>query len=375
MSKPFKFRYVNELAGVFVLLVLALFVIGVFMVGRVQGWYETYETVIITFPAEGSSGLRTGAEVQMLGTLVGKVERITLSEAGGEMQAQLSVRSDFFRNVRQDSRAIIRKKFVITGDAFVEVTKGEGESFPEQNQYRLPCEIGRELVASIQEFVDDVRESDLIDTLRRSSLDVRDSLLEALELTRKFLSEYTDLAMELRDPDARLQQILARLDRIGAKLERGESTTGLLLTDRELGERFSRISVTAEEVLVDARSVLHKLDETTQQLVESEVIMETLGLLHSVLLDIKAASVRLPDLTSSIKGEVEDMPGLILQIKNDLRQAEELMAAIKRHWLIRGYVPEDQLPASIPPAAVEPWGDRGVREQGKRGGAKEGERE
>jgi len=375
VSKPFKFRYVNELAGVFVLLVLALFVIGVFMVGRVQGWYETYETVIITFPAEGSSGLRTGAEVQMLGTLVGKVERITLSEAGGEMQAQLSVRSDFFRNVRQDSRAIIRKKFVITGDAFVEVTKGEGESFPEQNQYRLPCEIGRELVASIQEFVDDVRESDLIDTLRRSSLDVRDSLLEALELTRKFLSEYTDLAMELRDPDARLQQILARLDRIGAKLERGESTTGLLLTDRELGERFSRISVTAEEVLVDARSVLHKLDETTQQLVESEVIMETLGLLHSVLLDIKAASVRLPDLTSSIKGEVEDMPGLILQIKNDLRQAEELMAAIKRHWLIRGYVPEDQLPASIPPAAVEPWGDRGVREQGKRGGAKEGERE
>jgi len=80
VSKPFKFRYVNELTGVFVIVIVALLVVGVLFAGRAQRWFEPVYELRIVFPPEGTFGLQKGAEINILGTPVGTVDRIEVTE-------------------------------------------------------------------------------------------------------------------------------------------------------------------------------------------------------------------------------------------------------------------------------------------------------
>ena len=73
MNKPFKFRYVNEIVGVFVLVVVAALIVGIILAGRAQEWFVPVHHLVLDFPEEGSLGLQKGAEVQILGTPVGVV--------------------------------------------------------------------------------------------------------------------------------------------------------------------------------------------------------------------------------------------------------------------------------------------------------------
>ena len=67
MAKPLKFRYVHEIAGSFVLLVLILGIAAFIMTWRAQGWLErTYEITLVC-PEEGSLGLTEGSTIEMPG--------------------------------------------------------------------------------------------------------------------------------------------------------------------------------------------------------------------------------------------------------------------------------------------------------------------
>ena len=50
MAPPFKFRYVNEIAGFFVLVVVLLFAAGIVLAGRAQGWFEKEHSVSFFLP-------------------------------------------------------------------------------------------------------------------------------------------------------------------------------------------------------------------------------------------------------------------------------------------------------------------------------------
>ena len=75
MDQPFKFRFVNEITGVFVLLCAAAMIVGVFLAGRAQGLFEPKLTLRTLLSAkEGSFGLREGTEVRILDTAAGTVK-------------------------------------------------------------------------------------------------------------------------------------------------------------------------------------------------------------------------------------------------------------------------------------------------------------
>ena len=42
------------------------------------------------------------------------------------MEAEANIRRDFFRFVRADSSAVVKKKFGVAGDSFFEITRGHG---------------------------------------------------------------------------------------------------------------------------------------------------------------------------------------------------------------------------------------------------------
>lgn len=125
MGQPFKFRFVNEITGIFVLLCVAAMVAGIFLAGRAQGLFEPKLTLRTLLTAkEGSYGLREGTEVQILDTTAGTVKSV-LPTASGQIEAVFVVKGSFRSFIRTSSKAIVKKKFVVAGDAYVVIMAGD----------------------------------------------------------------------------------------------------------------------------------------------------------------------------------------------------------------------------------------------------------
>ncbi|NQV33559.1 MAG: MCE family protein, partial [Phycisphaeraceae bacterium] len=173
MNEPFKFRYVNELTGTFVIATVTLLLIGVMGAGRVQRWFEPVHELRINFPAEGTFGLQKGAEINILGTAVGTVDRIEVAE-NNQLQAVLKIRGDFVQFIRTDSSAIIKRRFGVAGDAFVDIIVGQGNPIDMTSPPTLECHKDTELLEIVQEVVEQVQQA----------------TLPAIEELRKTLTEY-----------------------------------------------------------------------------------------------------------------------------------------------------------------------------------------
>ena len=120
-EEPFKIRRVNEITGIFVLVIIAVLVATVLWMGHSQRWFRSRVTLRITLPEAGAAGIRQCSEVYFLGTLVGSVSYVEV-EPTGRMTAEANIRRDFFRFVRADSSAVVKKTFGVAGDSFFEIT-------------------------------------------------------------------------------------------------------------------------------------------------------------------------------------------------------------------------------------------------------------
>ena len=94
MAKPFKFRYVNQIVGTFVLLVGLVLLAGILVAGRTQHWFEKRKLIGLDFPSEGVMELQEGADVMLLGAKIGSVRTIEVAPDGG-MSGTISVRLPF----------------------------------------------------------------------------------------------------------------------------------------------------------------------------------------------------------------------------------------------------------------------------------------
>src|SRR3954467_6748318 len=127
MQSHFKFRHVNEWVGLFVLGVAALVLTGIFFSSHSQRWFGRKFTLDVLLPQAGTSGLRRGDEVFILGVSAGLVQDVIVQD-DGRVKAHVKIRRDFERFVRADSTASIKKAFAVAGDSFMEISTGSGAS-------------------------------------------------------------------------------------------------------------------------------------------------------------------------------------------------------------------------------------------------------
>ena len=289
MSKPFKFRYVNEITGTFVLLVVALLIAGVIVAGHAQGWFRPEYRITLLFPPEGSLGVQEGTRIVILDTTVGTVEKMLVPEDGA-MQARAKIKGDFFRFVRSDSKAIVKKAFGIAGETFVQITKGTGAPMPKEGT-ELTCINDTEMLKQIQGSLDKIQAA---------------------------IEEYTKLAADLRSTNGPLMQFVGHLNQIAAGIEKGEGPAGKLLRDPEMAKQLGELVVQVQKILGDVK-------QTTGQL---------------------------PGMAKTVGGEVQDASGLVLQTQSAIYEAEKLIEGIQRHWLFRKYVEQVEPAERIPPQTV-----------------------
>ena len=300
-DEPFKFRRVNEITGVFVLVIVAVLIAAVLWMGHSQRWFRSRVTLQISLPEAGAAGIRQGSEVYFLGTLVGSVSYVDV-EPSGRMRAEANIRRDFFRFVRADSSAVVKKKFGVAGDSFFEITRGTGQPLPEENasivcneQFQSPLE------AAVEE--------------------IRSETLNVLKKTGVGLETWTKLGSDLRETREHLDQATLRLDNIAADIQAGHGTVGKLITDTTLVDQ-------AHELLAKANQSMSEL--------------------QGAVTNLNVAAAHLPEITGAVADEAKDLPGLVRQTQISMRELERLIEAMQKSWLVRKYVNKTNPPPAYP---------------------------
>jgi phospholipid/cholesterol/gamma-HCH transport system substrate-binding protein len=320
MKERFKFRHVNEITGIFVILVVVVLIAAIVWTARSQGWFRGTVSLQIVLPEAGAAGIRQGSEIYFLGTLVGTVSDVVV-DTTGRMEARTSIRSDFFRFVRMDSSAVVKKKFGVAGDAYFEITRGQGQPLPKKNASIICRDLPGTMETTIEEF-----RSAVLPVLEKLSvgLDTWTTLGEKLSAGA---DAWTRLGTNLGESRQHLDILVGRLDRIIADVEQGKGTAGKLLTDPAIAD--------------DLKTILDKGNVSMDQL-------------QTILQDVKAAGTNLSAVSEALATEAKDLPGLVLQTQQTLYELERLIEGIQRHWLIRKYIEQRQPGTRIPPTEVLP---------------------
>ena len=347
-----KFRYTNEAVGLFVLMAVLIFIAGLIYSGRVREWFNPGEMLRVVLPDEGLSGLAKGATVEILGTKAGEVRDIVI-DPSQKIHADVRIDSEMAVFVRSDSTATIRKTFGIAGDAYLEITRGSGEP--------LDWEYAVITAVSDRKPTDTVGE--LIDEMRAKVLPVIDDAQKAIQA-------FLTVAEELQDPEKGVQQLLANLNSISDRIDRGEGALGRILTEdklvRDLEALIAQINTETKRVgpiLDDLKNTIQNVAQFSNQINAqskdipkiTQSLKKALVSVERVMKDLSQMTPQLPQVVKNVENTTDTFPVLILQVQQVMVEMERLIKQLQSHWLLGGKSSEHaQTAARISPLEVSP---------------------
>ncbi len=315
--KRFTHCSINQITGAFVLLALLILGVGIYMAGRVQHWFERTVTINFLLPEEGCYGLKPGALVMVMGTEAGEITHINITP-DNRMTANGALREDFMRFIGTDSRATIKKTLGVAGDAFVEINGKRGETLP----------AGALIETNVDRAVSDM----LNETLEQ----IRSEIIPTIRQIHRAFDSHTQLTVSLEKPTLKA---LETFNSIITKIDKGDGLVSRVLADKQMaddiGGLINRTKTMLEEtgVLVKKlQTVATRIDKISKNLIRTTTMM--------------------PASIENVNDQVKSLSGVIIQTQSALREIQRLTEAVQRHWLIRGYVEDEEPKARIPPKDV-----------------------
>jgi len=156
MNQSFKFRFVNEIVGAFVLGAIVLLIAGIFLAGRAQGFFESKFKLHTEFATEeGSFGLQKGSDVRIRDAVAGTISSIVPS-SDGILTATLVIKESFHPFVRIKSRAIVKKALIITGDAYLDISSGNMSDPIMPDGSMITCIKDTQIIEQATRLIDDL---------------------------------------------------------------------------------------------------------------------------------------------------------------------------------------------------------------------------
>jgi phospholipid/cholesterol/gamma-HCH transport system substrate-binding protein len=322
-------RHTDEWVGFLVLAAIAVLLVAALQAGVLRDWFKPTSELRLILPAAGVAGLEVGADVEILGTRAGIVQRIVL-DPNQQMYALIQIDEQAKPFIRRDSMAVIRRRFGVAGAAFVDISRGTGAEMDwryaviEATSERAPTD-------SVSALIDEVREKVF-------------PILDNVGSTTKSLAEIAD------------------------RINRGEGNVGRLLVDQTLVKE-------AEGTVASARQSMETLSTLIAELEQSAVSVHALTddlrgpngapavlaradsvlvTLKKILDDLAVASVRLPAISKNVEGGTANLPALMTQLQVTIQQLDQLIAQLRSSWLLGGGAPAQQPPAQFSPSQVLP---------------------
>jgi len=222
--------------GIFVVVILVLFGMGVFAIGSHQKYFQRQYTLWASF--SNIQGLIVGAPVRLAGLTVGRVNAIIFPDDPGEktIKVELKIKKGVQKRIREDSIASIQTMGLL-GDKYVEISLGSPENNVLQDGDYIESAHPFDLLAyaaKLEEAID-VINTILID-VREISSQVRGGkgLLHAILYDPAGGELVNNLAVASGSFDSLVKDLASTAksaNNIVKKVERGEGTLGGIVND------------------------------------------------------------------------------------------------------------------------------------------------
>lgn len=345
-------RYASEIVGTFVLVALVIFILALFVGGRVDQWLNPGLDIRVVMPSQGLFGLSRGAKVEILGSSAGEVRDIVI-QPDESIYVNAHVIADMSDFVRRDSQVTIKKRFGVAGDSYLEITRGKGA--PLDPDY------------AVLEATTDKAASVSVDQLLA---ELRDKALPVIDDASSTINSLAALTEQLKDPDGNLQQTLASLNTVTERMARGEGAFGRLMVEDALIRELETLTAGLNKTIGGVGPVLDELQVTVGNIaVMSEALREqsesipdasrrlgsVLDSVDAILADLRRTTPDLPRISRSMADTTESLPVLLIQTQETVAQLELLIRQLRASWIVGGGAEPPPQPASrISPLEVTP---------------------
>ena len=321
--------------GIFVIVCLLLFGVGLFLIGNSNQLFTKSFHVYADFSK--ITGIQNGGKVRVAGMDAGTVTRIEVpSGPTGKFRIHFRVIEKLHPIVRQNSVASIQTDGLL-GNKYLQIDAGSTTS-----------ELARDnsQIQSAEPF----DWGDLMDEIRTAVKQVNgilEGVKDQLTLTLSQIDGVVKSAnLMIGHATPQVDAILASAGKIGASLrevidglQAGQGTVGGLLKDQDLYDRVKR-SVDKTERIVDALGeTSSSAKKVAKTLEDSDIVPEvrrTIKTLNEITLQVKSAV----DTFQSASGE----GGVAENLQRTLTDAHEAMSdlsdnteALKHNFLFRGF--------------------------------------
>lgn len=299
LQSLFRHRYANQWVGLLVLSTVIVFGVSVVEAGFLRQWLTPPGTINFILPSNGVAGIGVGSDVEVMGAHAGEIRRIKLNDSG-RMYAVATLEPQFEPFIRSDSQAMIRKRFIVAGASYLDISRGRGQ----------PLDWG---FAVLQANVAPNPEDMIITTIS----DVQSRLVPAMD---------------------NLQSITISARSIMAGLQQGKGTVGALLTDDEL---FRRVNT----LLASLNSAIETVRPLEKQL--NSLVANANSVTGSMKKDV-------PSILSHADKATQQLPVLMIEAESTAASLRKLSNQLSHLWILGGGSKKRVETPILPPVNARP---------------------
>jgi len=364
-SHPFKFRYINRIAGSFIFLASIILIIFAVLAGKSQMWFAETTEYRVKMPGGrlegvggsekgGTLGITPGSDVRVIGSLVGHVKRVELCRGDDlvpissfedadpneiRIVGVLQVKGDFAKFIGPDSKVVLKFDLGGLGAAFFDISRGS-KPFPPSPDPSIShiLKFDQEANAKEQAF----------ETIKR----VENELIPAIQSFKELSVTSTALVEKLSKDDEALFRLLSSLEvgvgdlnKIIGRIQNGEGALGdMISSDSDMRKQFNEFAVTLNRSSTSLEKAIANLDQGITRLREGGVE------------PLNRAVEKFPTTIGATNEAIYEYNEAALQLQETIREIEVLTIGLQKHWLVKNLIVdpvEDQPPGSAAAAAKQ----------------------
>jgi phospholipid/cholesterol/gamma-HCH transport system substrate-binding protein len=295
MEKRMRVQYstMERMTGAFILLTLLIFLFTVAVVGRGKNWFRKHVVFYTTF--EEGYNLVSGSRVKLVGTDVGSVVEVVLSESN-QARVKIRVLADYASRIRTNSVATVESPTVI-GSEYININPGTTNAPPIPPEGEIPTKEKKKLMEYLEEY--EIGEK----------LENIGKILEDLAQITGTVEAGKGSLGRLVKSDELYQQIHDELDAIAKFVATLQETADYLV---RAGANIEAGSKNVEKATREAPEMVDKVQELLDRLLRVNALMEK-------------AMIEVPEIST--------------QAREGMREVNLILESVKKNFLIRPNLP------------------------------------
>ena len=309
-----QYSTMERMTGAFILVTLLIFLFTVAVVGRGKNWFRKHVVFYTTFD-EGYN-LVSGSRVKLLGTDIGSVVEVALSE-NNQAREKIRVLADYAPRIRANSVATVESPTVI-GSEYININPGTKNAPPIPPEGEIPTKEKKKLTEYLEEY----------------------EVGAKLENIGKILEDLAQVTGQLKDPKGPLLGTLGSLNQITKSVDAGEGSLGRLVKSDELHRQI-------QDELNGIARLVETLQETADHLVRaganieegSKNVEKVSGEAPEMVDKVQELLVRLLRVSSLMEKAMVEVPEISTQAREGMREVNLILESVKENFLIRPNLP------------------------------------